>query len=232
MIVDAGANTGQWISALLRFADVEKADLFEPNPEAFQVLQSKFADDPRIRLRQTALGEGPDRMRLNVTGSSDLASLLTPAVTLVSNYSFQAARVAESIVVEVAALDDCMESTPKIDLLKIDVQGFERFVLKGAAKTLAKTRAIMIEVNYVPHYEGESSFCSLYSQITDELGFELWDLSPPERSREGRVLWADAIFVRREAVSDQRSAVRREAVSGQRSAVGQTSRCQDSPTDR
>ena len=206
LVVDAGANSGQWLSALLRFVDVERAEVFEPNPQAFELLRLKFANDTRINLHQAALGERRSRATLNVTWSSDLASLLTQAPELFANYGGPASEVTRAIVVDVAALDDWMESVGPIDLLKIDVQGFERFVLNGARKTLENTRAILIEMNYVPHYQGESEFYSLYSHIVNDLGFEFWDLSPVQRSNSGRALWADAVFVR-QPVSSERSAI-------------------------
>ena len=195
LAVDAGANRGQWLSALRRFARIDRAEVFEPNPEAFNALSAMFATDEGIRLHECALGAAPARMALNVTASSDLASLLNPAQALRANYH-GGSRITGSLPVQVVRLDDVLGEDDHVDLLKIDVQGFEKNVLDGARRTLARTRAIIIEMNFVRHYEGELSFGPLYDRLIDEFGFEFWDISPPHRNTDGRALWADAVFVR------------------------------------
>jgi len=70
-----------------------------------------------------------------------------------------------------------------VDLLKIDVQGFERAVLLGARRVLGSTRAVLIEVNLQSHHAGDDTLPTLWNQLA-ELGFSFWSL------------WADAAFVK------------------------------------
>lgn len=195
LVVDVGANTGQWVSALLLFAVVGRIEAFEPNPDAFEALRACLGTRPDTHLHDLALGEAHARIDLNITGASDLSSLLTPNETLLEEYSPENAEVIKRVPVEVLPLDDVIDRDVTIDLLKIDVQGFEHAVLRGAHATLKHTRVLLIEMNFASHYVGDGSFCSLYSQITGEFGFTFWDLSPPHRGRAGQALWADAVFV-------------------------------------
>jgi len=94
-------------------------------------------------------------------------------------------------------LDDIVsESSPnKIDLIKIDVQGAEHFVITGATKTLQITSMIWIEVSFKPLYEGSLLFDDIVSMLNTE-GFKLMELEPVYRSREGELLQSDALFLK------------------------------------
>jgi hypothetical protein len=81
-----------------------------------------------------------------------------------------------------------------VDLLKVDVQGFESAVLFGAQRVLRNTRAVLLEVLLKSHYKGDHTFPELWNQMT-EYGFSLWSLSEPYSGSEGEALWADAVFV-------------------------------------
>jgi FkbM family methyltransferase len=195
MVVDVGANTGQWLCALRRFVHVERAEVFEPNPEAFEVLKTNLGDNPKFHLHQTALGMCSGSSALHVTRTSSLSSLLLPSENLASQYTAQHAGVVQDIPVSVKTLDEVLPREPVIDLLKIDVQGFERPVLLGGTEALKRTRALLIEMNFVSHYEGDDSFASLSTLLTQEFGFDFWDMSLPHRGPEGRALWSDAVFI-------------------------------------
>ena len=197
LVVDVGANNGQWISALLMFADVDRIEAFEPNPEAFLMLKECLGGRPGVRLHVLALGEDHGTVDLNITGSSDLSSLLAPAEILREQYTAAKAAVIKRVPVKVSPLDAVIGGDVTVDLLKIDVQGFEHAVLRGARQTLKNTRVLLIETNFASHYLGDGSFGSLYSEVTGDLGFDFWDLSPPYRGIAGQALWADAVFVNR-----------------------------------
>ena len=197
LVVDVGANSGQWISAFLLFADVDRIEAFEPNPDAFELLSDCLGNRPGTRLHALALGVDHGTADLNITTSSDLSSLLAPGEVLRKQYTPAKAEVIKQVAVRVSPLDGVIDADVTVDLLKVDVQGFEHAVLRGARETLKRTRALLIEANFVSHYAGDGSFGSLYSQITEELGFTFWDLAPPHRGTEGQALWADAVFLNR-----------------------------------
>src|SRR5581483_10234723 len=100
------------------------------------------------------------------------------------------------ISTKVVPLDDVLHDDEPIDLIKIDVQGFEHSVLRGALKTLQRTRALLVETNFTSHYCGDGSFGTLFNHLT-ELGFEFWNVSAPYRGSKGRALWAHGVFLNR-----------------------------------
>jgi FkbM family methyltransferase len=195
-VVDVGANQGQWSLALLCVAQPARMELFEPNPEAFAVLSRALAGRPGLRLHPIALGAQAGELPLQVTAHSEFASFLTPALATPKYYGSESVTVQKHVRVAIDTLDHALADCPLVDLLKIDVQGFERQVLSGAAQTLARSRVLLIEANFVRHYQGDDSFGRLCG-LLDELGFELWDLSPPFRAEDGQALWCDAVFVNR-----------------------------------
>lgn len=85
----------------------------------------------------------------------------------------------------------------QIGLLKVDVQGYEQSVLRGATEVLRRTRAVLLEINYIDHYENATRFDDVY-QLLRDADFELAAVSEPELRRSP--LCADALFVRRRSI--------------------------------
>lgn len=195
-VVDVGANEGQWSSALLMLAQPERLELFEPNPEAFERLRARIVPNGKTGIypHAFALGEEPGELTLNVMQRSDFSSFLAPAAAIREHYAGGAGEIARQVQVRVETLDRVLADLTTIDLLKLDVQGFERKVLAGATVTLRRTRALLIEANFVSHYVADDTFGAL-TELLKNAGLELWDLSPPFRASNGRALWCDAVFV-------------------------------------
>jgi FkbM family methyltransferase len=192
-VVDVGANRGQWASALLTLRPPRRFEIFEPNPEAFAILERSMSTAAGVRLHRSAIGAEPGELVLHVTEGSEFASFLEPERALEAFYAPGVMQVTADVRVPVETLDRVLHDVDRIDLLKIDVQGFERQVLSGAADVLRRTRALLIEANFVSHYKGDDTFGSLTALLRGS-GFELWDLAPPFHAPDGRALWCDAVF--------------------------------------
>ena len=81
-------------------------------------------------------------------------------------------------------------------LLKIDAQGFEAEVLAGAAATLPRCRAVLIEMSSTPLYHGQALWDELHRTLT-QAGFQLFDLMPDFRDpASGRLLQFDGLYTR------------------------------------
>jgi FkbM family methyltransferase len=193
-VVDIGANTGQWSAALLTVAQPQRMEVFEPNPEAFAALSQRLGGRPGVRLHPIGVGAERGELPLQVTDNSEFTSFLRPVREIAAHYGASAVTVSKQLRVCVEPLDGVLLDSQPIDLLKIDVQGYERGVIKGAHDCLARTRAVLIEANFVRHYEGDDSLDSLIPLLREH-GFGLWDLSPPRRAVNGRPLWCDAVFM-------------------------------------
>jgi hypothetical protein len=149
-----------------------------------------------VRLHPLALGAEHGELALNIMKHSNFSSFLAPVSSLREHYGAPSAAIARQARVRVQMLDDFFADGTTLDLLKIDVQGFERHVLAGARRTLARTRSIFIEANLVSHYQGDDTLGGIVSLLF-EVGFDPWDLSAPFRAPDGRALWCDATFINR-----------------------------------
>jgi FkbM family methyltransferase len=196
-VVDVGANQGQFAGALLNVAPQARVLAIEPEPATADRLRANFHGDHRLTVMQTALGASIGRGELHVTDNPVFASLRRPLDDLGSQYP-RGTAVAETIEVKTTTLDDVV--TGAVALLKIDVQGSEQEVIRGGWQVLCNTTAVLIEMNFVAHYEGEASFGVLHDMLLDA-GFRLVGLGELKRSATtGYPLWADACYAHAEKV--------------------------------
>ncbi|MBI4445839.1 MAG: FkbM family methyltransferase [Acidobacteria bacterium] len=194
MVVDVGANLGQWVSAFRKFVPVKRVEAFEPNPATHQRLAALSGDWPGLHLHNIALGEEPGEQTLYINYESGLSSLLVASENL-KDFFGDTAVVVNEITVPVTTLDRVIAPDVMVDLLKLDVQGFEARVIRGGGKeTLKRTRLLLTELLFQTQYHGEDSFVSLFRLLMEDFGFRLWDICPLERAG-GRAIWADALFV-------------------------------------
>jgi FkbM family methyltransferase len=132
--VDAGANIG-WLSlvAANKVGINGKVIAFEPVPSTFEILKSNKSlnNFKQIELNQFALGRKTERLTIYPeTENRGGASILNHQ----SN---------KGVEIEVKKLDD-LKLSSKVDVLKIDVEGFELDVLKGAVETIQKDKPKLI----------------------------------------------------------------------------------------
>jgi hypothetical protein len=81
-------------------------------------------------------------------------------------------------------------------MLKIDVQGYERAVLDGAAKTLSSFRGVRTEMSLVPLYKGQALMPEVMGRLGQH-GFELWLVDPGFTEPDTRrLLQLDGVFFR------------------------------------
>ena len=145
VILNVGANEGQFARmARAAFPDATIIS-FEPNPSSFKKLQ-KVADE--LRLVPVPLGCGDTSCRAQMFdvaegAGSELASVV-PGVT--ASYG-EASSVFE---IELITIDEYAdrEGLARIDYLKIDVEGFELSVLKGAEEMIRGRRIAMIQIEF------------------------------------------------------------------------------------
>ena len=193
-VLDVGANEGQFAAALLGVAPGVRVTAFEPEPRTAERLRARFAADPRVAVHQCALGGSAGTRELHVTSNTVFASLHRPLDELAELYP----RGSESVAVlpvETATLDEMAPAGP-VAVLKIDVQGAELDVLGGGRDVLSRTRAVLLEVNFVPHYEGEASFGRLHEHMLGA-GFRLRAMHEAKAAEStGHLLWTDACYVR------------------------------------
>jgi FkbM family methyltransferase len=191
VVLDVGANDGSWARELRRAGLRGRIVSFEPLAESFAALE-RSAD---WEIHRLALGDRAGRARLHVSANRQSSSLL-PMLDRHERAAPESA-VIRSEEVEVARLDDLgAVRAGEHAYLKLDVQGAELDVLRGAARTLESVRVVEAELSAVELYEGQA----LLGQVVEYLraaGFDLIGLEPTFRDRvTGDLLQMNGLFRR------------------------------------
>ncbi len=164
LVIDVGANIGS-LSILASILVGEKGRVFaiEPHPKIFRCLLGNLALNrtKNVDAFNVVLGDAEGRIHLSDDKSDDQNCVVREG----------------GIEVPVRPLDGMPVVAQAISLLKIDVEGYEKFVLRGAAKTLEKTQCIYFEL-WDPHCAKYGYTCSEVLDLLTESGFEIFQILP------------------------------------------------------
>ena len=174
LAIDIGAHEGESASAIRREFPKARVLSIEPSPHTFARLQTQASQDG-FECFNLALGEAEGTLDFNCYEKSQCNSLLPPDPA--RHAVLAALREPATVVrVPVTTLDRFMQDRglegAEVHYLKMDVQGFENRVLRGAQETLAKTRHIMIEVSFCRAY-AEGCLVDEVCQLIRGQGFKL-----------------------------------------------------------
>ena len=194
LTVDVGANVGAWTASVLEAEPCARVLAVEPNEEARSQLEGRFGDEPRVRIDPRAVSSVPEMVEFRLTGSTHNASLLAPRPDMGRFYETTTGWVVEEVVQVEATTLDALIGDERVSLLKIDVQGAECMVLAGASSTLERTAAVLLEVNFIQHYEGGADFPAVHLMMQEQ-GFVLAAIGSPFSTGAHPALWADACYV-------------------------------------
>ena len=197
LVLDVGANSGALAAGLRAEGYRGRIVSFEPSSVAFARLDAASAADPDWVVRRVALGARAGEVTLNLAGNSSSSSLL-PMTPRQLESAPESGYVAMETV-ELAALDSLRDELigPRDRVyLKLDVQGFELEVLRGAADVLRQTQVVDAELSLVALYEGAPRLLELVDALA-ALGFVLRSLSPVfVDPATGQLLQLDGLFTR------------------------------------
>ncbi|MCS6778355.1 MAG: FkbM family methyltransferase [Geminicoccaceae bacterium] len=202
LVVDGGANEGQY-AALLRELGWRGPILsVEPIPELHARLVARALRDPAWHVAPAvALGPANGRAPLEVSAEPDMSSLL-PQSALLARLS-PSSRTVRTIEVPVVRLDELepLASGPwRRVFVKLDVQGYEAAVLDGIATLWPRVVGVQLELSLVPLYEGEKGWRDTIDRMAS-FGYVPWLFLPGYvEPRSARELQMDVVFFREEAV--------------------------------
>lgn len=198
LVIDVGANVGQYAESLRKDAYAGWIVSFEPTAAAYEDLAALAKKDGQWKAINMALGDNEGVTKMNVSQSSVFSSILPqlPAATAFS----PEAQVVRSESVRVARLDDLSAELPqsKATFLKIDTQGYERQVLLGATECLSRVLGVQMELPIMHLYEGTWKLHEAIAYMSD-LGFEISNIAPVGYHQTDTVslVEVDCIFRRR-----------------------------------
>jgi FkbM family methyltransferase len=159
-VFDVGANVGQYGRMLRDYVGYEGRIIsFEPNPDAFTKLETEVDGDELWQAENFALGESDHEAEFNAFTHSDLGSFRDLADSAHAPKNFQQTR----ILVQVRTLATYFaEAQRQLDFerpfLKLDTQGFDLEVAKGAGAALSRFVGLQSEIAFQPTYAGAPDY--------------------------------------------------------------------------
>jgi FkbM family methyltransferase len=190
-VLDVGANHGDFAEAATAFFPGVKVLLVEPLPTLHRELERRCdRQEGRWFLKTCALGAEDGVLPLHVAADEDTIGSLagfSPEYQQINPHT----RI-EQIPCQVRPLDAIVaeQGISVIDLLKIDVEGFEFEVLKGATNMLDFTRAIIVEVSLIRGFAHMEDPLAAMLDLLDRRGFQAVEVIPSlfERSRSSKAV--------------------------------------------
>jgi len=198
LVLDVGANRGQFATELRQRGYAGKIVSFEPLSEAYGDLVKSSRKDAMWEVYQRcAVGDHDGETAINIAGNSESSSILP---MLESHRSAAPESVYQGKeIVPIKTLDAIAGQYlqgARAPFLKIDTQGFEWHVLDGALNILPKIQGVLVELSLVPLYEGQHLWRDVMSRL-EAAGFTLWVFQPVfSDPASGRTLQVDGIFYR------------------------------------
>jgi len=198
LVLDVGANAGQFGAALREAGYTGRIVSFEPLDAARQRLLASSAGDPAWEVAdRAAIGHENGEIEIHVSANSFSSSALDmlPA-HLRSAPDSRYVGVERAPLRRLDGIAGRYLRPDSVTLLKIDTQGFEDRVLEGAAGILPRVAAIHLELSVVPLYAGQKLLPEMLERLRG-LGFSPWALWPAfVEPGSARLLQVDATFLR------------------------------------
>ena len=205
LVLDIGANRGQFGSRLREAGYFGRLISLEPGTEAFGLLSTRAASDPRWLVFNLALGAEEAELTLNLSANRGESSSLLPMLPL----HYESAPNTEYVGTEQVSVTSLSTFLTRHEVhersiyLKLDVQGYELEALKGcSAGDLQRIVGVEAELTHQPLYAGQPLIDEVAGYLYDA-GFYLVSQEPVFVRRQTAIcLQSDAIFARRGLLDD------------------------------
>ncbi|OOZ40925.1 hypothetical protein BOW52_05225 [Solemya elarraichensis gill symbiont] len=194
-ILDVGANEGQFGSFLREIGFDGYIYSFEPVNEAFEILSKISADDEKWIVFNFALGSETGETTINVSEFSSFSSILT--LTDYALEHWDASKVNHTQTITIKTLDECLANgiIPNRNLLlKMDTQGYDLEVFRGAKNLLPKVSCMLSELSIIPVYEGAPDYKETLA-IFEDSGFSVSGFYPTTHNKNLSLNEVDCVFV-------------------------------------
>lgn len=196
-VLDVGANYGRFGKKLRDEGYQGEIHSFEPVSRTFELLSETCLNDQNWFAHKLAMGDVCGQETINITESSDLSSFLNPSEF--GKDKFEKINVLQRETVEVTTIDNFI-TTQIADfdkrkiLLKMDTQGYDLKVFKGALNTLAHIVCMLSEISVVPIYSGMPHYLDSLKEY-EKNGFVISGIYPILRRDNLSVIEMDCMLI-------------------------------------
>jgi FkbM family methyltransferase len=200
LVFDIGANKGQYATGIIDAGYANAIVSFEPLSSAYGSIEAESKKYEKWMVApRCAIGSKKEEIEINISANSVSSTLLN---MLDSHYQGAPdSKIIGKEKVQVYPLDEIgkkYSDAAKNIFLKIDVQGFEQEVLKGAQTIINKAKGIEMEISLVPLYENQNWLLPQVLEYMEQKGFQLTSIVPAfTDTATGVVLQCNGIFFRK-----------------------------------
>lgn len=200
LVFDIGANIGQYATGIMDAGYKGKIVSFEPLSSARAIINKKSTKYPNWAVApRCAIGSKNEEIEINISANSVSSTLLKMLDSHIEGAP--ESKIIGKEKVQVFPLDEIASTyigDSKNIFLKIDVQGFEQEVLKGAQGMLDKAKGVEMEISLVPLYENQTWLLPQILEYMEQKGFQLTSIVPAFTDNvTGKVLQCNGIFYRK-----------------------------------
>jgi FkbM family methyltransferase len=195
VVLDVGANAGQYGAFLRREGYRGRLVSLEPLAEPFEALRRRAAADGAWTALRVAASDADREVVLRVTEDSRSSSVLARNERFGATPGWAPRREERAPARRLSGLAGELLRPGERPYLKIDVQGYERQVVEGAGDAIARFEGLELELSVLPLYEGQTSLAEMLGVLA-ERGFRPLHLEPILLDDDGLLVELDGVFAR------------------------------------
>lgn len=205
VVLDVGAFVGETALKYNTLFPGSSIYAFEPFPDSYAQLAKNTAAHRNIITVNKGVADREGSSKFNSNSFAPTNSLLSTHKSSGEVWGSGLLETATTIDIELTTIDSFVAANKisRIDVLKMDVQGAEYLVLRGAENSLQQgvIKMIYTEIITMPTYEGQLDFDEIL-RLMKSYGFILFNLYNWSITKEGQLRQVDAIFVYSEALKN------------------------------
>lgn len=195
VVVDIGANRGQFSLAARQFYPEATIISFEPLPGPASIYRRIFQKDQKVRLHQAAIGTESGTSEIHVSRRDDSSSLLP--ISQLQTTLFPGTEESSVVEINIGRLSDYIQENELESpaLLKLDVQGYELEALKGSENLLTRFDYVYVECSFIELYQGQVLANDVIQHLNNH-GFKLKGIYNLSYDHDGIAIQGDFLFSR------------------------------------
>jgi FkbM family methyltransferase len=163
--VDVGANVGDWTELVRTRAPEAEGLLFEPSAEAARALRARFDDRAGIEIVEAAVGSEPGEARFFEEPGAGEASSMVPGHS-------GPGTIARTVRVTTLDAELQGREIDQVDLVKIDAEGYDFEVLRGALESLRHHRLSLLQFEYNRPWARAGATLAAAIGLLEDCGYE------------------------------------------------------------